>query len=163
MRTSIYSGDTLDLSTSAVAEDGWSVTFFLFGEDLSRPGDEASYSDGAWRVSIGADDTADLCPGTYGWRARATSSTGLVRTVAEGKVIVKDGSAFDVEKTFAERCLEKVEALLLDASESADLSISVGDSDFSFENRADLMGFRRRLRREVHRERHGFQRTVALV
>ena len=87
----------------------------------------------------------------------------MVRTVAEGRVNVRDDMLTSVAKTFAEQCLEKVEALLLDASESADLSFSVGGSSFSFESRADLMLHRARLRREVNRERSGFHRFTRLV
>lgn len=54
--------------------------------------------------------------------------------------------------TFATDALDAVEALLLDASTSAELSISVDGMSLSFESRAALMDYRERLLKEVAEE-----------
>ena len=54
--------------------------------------------------------------------------------------------------SFATDALAKVEAVLLSASDSADLSISVDGAQFSFESREALMDFRDRLREEAAEE-----------
>lgn len=54
--------------------------------------------------------------------------------------------------SLATDALDVLEALLLDASASAELAISVDGVSFSFESREALMDYRQRLLREVAEE-----------
>ena len=54
--------------------------------------------------------------------------------------------------TFASDALSAVEATLLNAASSADVTVSFGDFNLSFETRRELMAFREDLLKEVAEE-----------
>lgn len=154
----VRTGETLifELALSSDrAPPRWGLTYCISGEGILRDR-TALVVDGIWRATFSSAETRDFPPGVYAFEAELSDGTEthfpdsgrfeVARSLASG-------TDRKVASTFAERALAKVEEVLLAASDSAEISFSVGDQAMSFESRRELMAYRERLRNEVERER----------
>lgn len=157
-------GETLEFSVDGeTGRDApeWSVTYRLAGMGSSRAV-EATQEGRVWKATVPSSVTRDLPSGLYEYEAELTDGE-TVRFVDEGRFEILPSLAYDdvreVELSFARQALAKVEEVLLDASESADVTFSIAGQSHTFESRQELMAFRETLRNQVRREdfaeRHG--------
>ena len=150
-------GETLTFYADGVAgrnPPDWSVTYRIAGEGAKKS-QVAALESSRWKAVFASSVTRDLPPGIYAYEAELTDGTEAY-FIDSGRFellpSLAHGDDREVEQTFAERALAKVEEVLLVASGSAEISFSVGDQSYTFESRGELMAFRETLRNEVRRE-----------
>ena len=108
--------------------------------------------------------TATMPVGTY--RSEWEIGTGGMLSYVSGeRVAVEQSLAVDAlhsfQPTFAERVLKAAECALESAAADTAISVSTGESSFSFESREDLLRFIARMRDEVGAEKLASQMNAA--
>lgn len=109
----------------------------------------AAASGGRWSITIDGQASSGLLAGDYIYELSAGAlllDSGRAKVVMTAKA---DGeAALAANQAWEQKALAAVEAVLLDASASADISISIEGKSYGFESRADLMEFRAHLRHQ---------------
>lgn len=113
---------------------------------------------GTFTGKISATVSAAMPAGAYRLEIKVTNSEGDVRMVDGGDFdllpsIAQDGEGA-VKPSWAEQALAKAEALLVEAADSANSSISVEGISMTFATRAELVDFRNRMREAARVERY---------
>lgn len=107
-------------------------------------------------VEVSQATTAlDYEPGTYAWTSFITRDSDSERiTLGTGTWTVEADTATDNvdPRSFAKRCLDDIEAVMLQRSGRGDASYTVGDRSLTFKSTTELIELRDYWRREYQRE-----------
>lgn len=106
---------------------------------------------------VSADDTKASPAGEYRTEWRVVDAQGNVSLPSGQRVVVQQSLDVDslntIEPTQYERILQAAKDALESAAASGDVSVSTGDTTFTFETRAELLSFVNRLEKLVARRR----------
>ena len=112
---------------------------------------EKDVADG--RAGLSASETADLPPGRYRTEWEVASADGSV-SLPDGPIFeVVNPLARDSGTTFNEQLLDAMRKALPSAFEGTQVSVSVGDANFAFEDREALLRELAVVERRVKAER----------
>ncbi len=158
-------GDALTWTKSVSGYDpaSWTLTYhFVHQSSGKRTIVCTDNGDGSYLATLTNANSAQFVPGVWNWQAVLTDGgTGQLAT-DEGQLTVKPGFAGMTDahdkRTYAEKVLEKIEALILDTADNEETNFSIDGISMSFEGKADLRTARDYWRRMVKQE----QRAAAL-
>ena len=144
------------LGESRTPGDSWVLTYTLAKENYTATiTSTTDHGGGAFEVVVAATATADYEPGVYVWVA-VVSKAAEVFTVDEGRLEVVPGLAQYSRglegRSWAERTLEAVEALIEGRADFDQDSYSIAGRSLTLMNISELMDWQARLRRRVASE-----------
>lgn len=134
------------------ASDGWELVLYLGGP--ARTHADGVADGGGWIVTLAASATASLVPGTYSWAARASLDEVTV-DIASGIVVVTPDLASGTAdlRSWEERALEVVEAMLIGALPESAQTFQIDGRMIGEFSRAELMNVRNDLAAAVAHQR----------
>ena len=136
---------TFDLSADHTTD---TATLRMKGDGSPVVEYPATFETGGYVAKLTPESTATLPAGTYLWELE--DENGVL--IGSGMVAVRRSLKEDGEQAvsdavpFERKLLDEVERVLMDASQSADVSLTVEGRSFDFETRMELMRFRETLR-----------------
>lgn len=135
--------------------DGWTVHFSITGINNQLTFDAQEESAGHWSVSISSSQTEVLSEGEYrliGY-AKNTSLDQRVTFYSNFLKVRPDFSQATDLRSYAEKTLEAIEAMILKSASKDQQSVTVDGQTLSRRSVPDLMLLRDRFKREVAREK----------
>lgn len=157
----ISAGDTLKFTKSFndyPIRDGWALTYSLTALGRTRidiPSSANTTPPGDFLVNVPSATTIGWQPGDYlmvGWVTLSPDRYEIFRNQITIEADVANSDAVD-GRSWAQKALEKVEAMLIDQSGRAELSYSINGRSFNFRSFDELKAHRNDLRSEIEQQR----------
>lgn len=147
----LAAGDTLAFSRQLPdypATDGWSMLYTISGNNAPPLQFQSVASGSAHSLSVPAGTTAQLLPGDYVLTGYAIKGDERYQVYYGALTVTENTVTEQVQKTFAQQMVEKLEAVMLGAADDNLLESRIGETLFKY------------LSPEQLRAEHGYWKTV---
>ena len=134
---------------------GWTLSYRLVSPTLPAIDIPASFASGTYTVAVASATTSGWAPGDYRMSGYVTDGTNRYSVYDDDLTITPDlgVEATADTRTWAEKTLADVEAMLAGSLVRPELSYSINGRTYSFRTTADLLRTRDYLRADIAHDR----------